>query len=68
MSGNIVHCGTKRCRVGPGHSIPLENAARNILVAGEYTETKKGHRGQQNTTAKVAAACNMSTRRGTTAY
>ncbi|MDE5076212.1 MAG: hypothetical protein O4749_09220 [Trichodesmium sp. St5_bin2_1] len=45
----------------------MENAARNILVAGEYTETKKGHRGQQNTTAKVAAACNMSTRRGTTA-
>ncbi|MCL2937437.1 MAG: hypothetical protein O4803_15375 [Trichodesmium sp. St15_bin1_1] len=46
----------------------MENAARNILVAGEYTETKKGHRGQHNTTAKVAAACNMSTRRGTTAY
>ena len=47
--------------------IALENAARNILVAGGPTETKNGQVGQHKTTAKVAAACEMSTRIGATA-
>ena len=38
-----------------------ENAAKNILVAGEHTETLNGHGGQHKTTAKVAAACEMLT-------
>ena len=56
MSGNVVHCGAKHDRE--------ENAARNILVADGLTETKNGHGGQHKTTAKVAAACEMSTHRG----
>ena len=44
-----------------------ENAARNILVAGGHTETKNGQVSQHKTTAKVAAACEMSPRRGATA-
>ena len=59
MSGNVVHCGAKHDRD--------ENAARNILVAGGPTETKNGQGGQHKTTAKVAAACEMSTRIGATA-
>ena len=35
-----------------------------ILVTGGYAETKNGQVGQHKTTAKVAAACEMSTRRG----
>ena len=34
------------------------------LVAGGYTETKNGQVSQHKTTVKVAAACEMSTRRG----
>ena len=56
MSGNVVHCETKH----DGD----ENAKRNILVAGGHTETKNGQVGQHRTTAKVAAACEMSNRRG----
>ena len=44
--------------------IASENAARNILVVGGHTETKNGQVGQYKTTAKVAAACEMSTHRG----
>ncbi len=40
------------------------NAAINILVAGGHSETKNGHGGKHKTTAKVAAACDVSTRRG----
>ena len=47
--------------------IASENAARNILVAGGLTETKNGQVCQYKTTAKVAAACEVSTRRGATA-
>ena len=67
MSGNVVHCGALHGRVGSGRSIAEENAARNILVAGGHTETKNGQVGQHKTTAIVAAACEMSTRRGATA-
>ena len=67
MSGNVVHCGALHGRVGSGRSIAEENAARNILVAGGRSETKNGQVGQQKTTAIVAAACEMSTRRGATA-
>ena len=42
----------------------LENATRNILVPGGHTEAKNGQNGQYKTTAKVAAACEMSIRRG----
>ena len=38
-----------------------------ILVAGGVTEKKNGQVAQHKTTAKVAAACEMSTRRGATA-
>ncbi|MDE5080019.1 MAG: hypothetical protein O4805_06460 [Trichodesmium sp. St16_bin2-tuft] len=41
MSGNVVHCGAEHGRVGSGCSIALENAARNILVAGGHTPDKK---------------------------
>ena len=44
--------------------IASENAARNILVVGGHTETKNGQVGQHKTTAKVAAAYEMLTRRG----
>ncbi|MCL2936076.1 MAG: hypothetical protein MGU50_05555 [Trichodesmium sp. MAG_R02] len=44
--------------------IASENAARNILVVGGHTETKNGQVGQYKTTAKVVAACEISTRRG----
>nr|WP_293096988.1 zinc ribbon domain-containing protein [Okeania sp. SIO2F4] len=44
-----------------------ENAAINILVAGGQPETKNGRGGQRQTTAKVAAAYETSTRRGATA-
>ena len=44
--------------------IASENAVRNILVAGGHTETKNGQFGQHQTTAKVAAACEMSAREG----
>ena len=67
MSGNVVHCGAKHGPVGSGRSIPLENAARNILVAGGHTETKNRRVGKCKTTAKVAAACETSTQRGATA-
>ncbi|WP_366558095.1 RNA-guided endonuclease TnpB family protein [Okeania sp. SIO3B5] len=43
------------------------NAAINILVAGGHSETKNGHGGKHKTTAKVAAAYEMSTHRGATA-
>ena len=50
-----------------GHYIiALENAAKNILVAGGPTETKNGQVGQHKTTAKIAAANEMSTRGGAT--
>ncbi len=42
-----------------------ENAAINILVAGGQSETLNGRGGKQKTTAKVAAADETSTRRGT---
>ena len=67
MSGNVVHCGALHGRVGSGRSIAEENAARNILVAGGHTETLNGQVGKHKTTAKVAAACEMSTRIGATA-
>jgi len=38
-----------------------------MLVAGGQSETKCGIVGQYKTTAKVATACEMSTRRGATA-
>ena len=41
MGGNVLHCGAKHGPVGSGRSIALENAARNILVAGGQPETKK---------------------------
>ena len=44
--------------------IASENAARNILVAGGHAETKNGQVGQHKTTAKVAAACEMSSLQG----
>ena len=44
--------------------IASENAARNILVAGGHTETKNGQVAKHKTTAKVAAACEMSAHRG----
>ncbi|MDE5083707.1 MAG: hypothetical protein O4859_21745 [Trichodesmium sp. St18_bin1] len=56
MRGNFVHCGTKH----DGD----ENAVRNILVVAGHTETKKRQVGQHKTTAKVAAACEMSTSLG----
>jgi len=59
VSGNVVHCGAKH----DGD----ENAARNILVPGGDAEAKNGQVGKHKTTAKVAAACEMSTRRGTKA-
>ncbi|NEN89501.1 MAG: IS200/IS605 family element transposase accessory protein TnpB [Okeania sp. SIO3H1] len=43
------------------------NAAINILVAGGHSETRNGRGGKCKTTAKVAAACETSTRRGATA-
>ena len=54
MSGNVVHFGAKH----DGD----ENAARNILVPGGDAEAKNGQVGKHKTTAKVAAACGMSTR------
>ena len=59
MRGNFVHCGTKH----DGD----ENAVRNILVAGGHALTKNGQVDQYKTTAKVAAACEMSTCQGATA-
>ena len=41
-----------------------ENATINILVPGGHTEAKNGHIVQYKTTAKVAAAREMSIRRG----
>jgi len=41
------------------------NAAINILVAGGQSETLNGRGGQRQTTAKVAAAYETSTHRGT---
>ena len=64
VSGNVAHCGARHGRVGSCRSIALENAAKNILVVGGHTETKNGQVGQHKTTAKVAAAGEMSTRRG----
>ena len=67
VSGNVAHCGARHGRVGSGRSIALENAAKNILVVGGHTETKNGQVGQHKTTAKVAAACEMSSHQGATA-
>ena len=67
MSRNVVHCATEHGPVAEGPSIPLENTARNILVPGGPTETKNGQVSQHKTTAKEAAAREMSTRRGSTA-
>ena len=64
MSRNVVHCATEHGPVAEGPSIPLENTARNILVPGGPTETKNGQVSQHKTTAKVAAACEMSNHRG----
>ena len=55
VSGDVLLCGAKH----DGD----ENVARNILVAGGHTETKNGQVSQHKTTAKVAAACEMSTLR-----
>jgi hypothetical protein len=61
VSGNVPHCGAKHGRLAEGRSIALENAARNILVAGGHTEILNGQVGQHKTTVKVATACEMST-------
>ena len=67
MSRNVVHCATENGPVAEGPSIPLENTARNILVPGGDAEAKNGQVGKHKTTTKVAAACEISTRRGTKA-
>ena len=64
MSGNVPHCGAKHGRLAEGRSIALENAARNILVAGGQPETKNGQVSQHKTIAKVAVVDEMSTHRG----
>ena len=64
VSWNVLHCGAKNGRVGSGRSIAVENAARNILVAGGHTETKNGQVAQHKTAAKVPAACEILSHRG----
>ena len=50
-----------------GHILVAFEFTINILVAGRQSETRNGRVGKCKTTAKVAAACETSTRIGSTA-